>query len=431
MRDTHRRLAAVGFRPLPYLAALTAAGAALLGAAGCQRPPADATAPQQSAPPPPKEEAVRIVKPERKTVRHPIEQPGFNVEAFQETPLYAKVTGYVRKWNVDIGDHVKKGQVLAELSVPEMVVDLKQKDAAIGQANAQVKQARAAVATARAQLARARSQYERFSRSGPSGVLSTESIEESRLGSEAAQAGLEKADADVVAAEAQVEVARAARDYAQTMLEYARISAPYDGVVTQRNIYTDVFVQPGGTGARGLPLYVVDQIDPVRVFVNVPGADAPWIKDGDPVSLRLLGAGGEPFQGKITRNARSLDPHSRTLRTEIDIPNPEGKLLPGMYVQSTIVVEHRNAWTLPAAAVVTEGEQTYCYRVVDGKAVRTPLQVGLRGGGLVEVLKKQVKSPSTGEEGRWEDITGDEEVVAGDPAALSNGQPVRAAAENQ
>jgi HlyD family secretion protein len=430
MQDTHRRLAAVTFRPLPHLAVLAAAGAALLSVAGCQRPSAAATTQQQAAPPQ-KEAAVRIVKPERKKVRHPIEQPGFNIEAFQETPLNAKISGYVRKWNVDIGDRVKKDQVLAELYVPEMVVDLKQKEAAIGQANAQVKQARAAVGTARAQLARAKSQYERFSRSGPSGVLSQESVEETRLGYEAAQAGLEKAEADVAAAEALVEVAKAARDHAQTVLEYAQIRAPYDGVVTQRNVYTGVFVQPGGTGAKGLPLYVVHQIDPVRVFVNVPGADAPWIKDGDPVSLRLLGAGGELFQGKLTRNARSLDPRTRTLRTEIDIPNPEGKLLPGMYVQSSITVQHSNAWTLPAAAAVTEGDQTYCYRVVEGKAVRTPLQVGLSGGGLVEVLKKQVKSPSPGEEGRWEEITGNEEVVASDPATLSDGQPVRGAAENK
>jgi RND family efflux transporter MFP subunit len=429
MQDTHRGLAAVGFRPLPYLTVLAAAGAALLSAGGCQRP-APAATPQEQAAAPRKEAAVRVVKPERKTVRHPIEQPGFNIEAFQETPLYAKISGYVQKWNVDIGDRVKKGQVLVELYVPEMVADVRQKEAAVKQAGAQVQQANAAVLTAEAQLARAKSQYERLSQSGRTGTISQEAVEETRLGYEAARAGLEKARADVAAAEAQKGVAEAGRDSAQIMLKYAQILAPYDGVVTQRNINTDDFVLPTGTRARGLPLYTVDQIDPVRVFVNIPGADAPWIKDDDSVSLRLLGAGGTLFQGKVTRNARSLDPQTRTLRTEIDIPNPDGKLLPGMYVQSSIVVEHRDARTLPAAAVVTEGDQTFCYRVADGKAVRTPLQVGLRGGGLVEVLRKQVKSPSPGEEGRWEDVTGDEEVVA-DPATLSDGQPVRAAAEEK
>ena len=418
---------------------LAAAGAALLGlTAGCQRPSASATPAAAGGPPAagaatgePSAAAVRIVRPERKTVRHPIEQPGFNVEAFQETPLYAKITGYVRKWDVDIGDRVKKDQVLAELDVPEMVADVRQKEAAVKQASAQVQQANAAVVSARAQVARNKSQYERLSQSGRTGTISQEAVEETRLGYEAAQAALETANANVAAAEAQKGVAEASLDYAQIMLKYAQIRAPYDGVVTQRSINTGDFILPAGTGAKGLPLYTVDQIDPVRVFVNVPGADAPWIKDGDPVSLRLQGAGGELYQGKLTRNARSLDPQARTLRTEIDIPNPEGKLLPGMYVQATIGVEHRNAWTLPAAAVVTEGDRTFCCRVVDGKAVRTPLQVGLSGGGLVEVLKKQVKSPSPGEEGRWEDLTGDEEVVAGDPAALSDGQPVRGATENK
>ena len=427
MQDSHRPLATVGFRPLPCLALLAAAGAALLTAAGCQRPSAAAT-PQQPAAPPQKEAAARVVKPERKTVRHPIEQPGFNIAAFQETPLYAKISGYIHKWNVDIGDHVKPNQVLAELYVPEMEVDVQQKEAAVGQAEAQIKQARAAVLSAKAQVARAKSQYERLAQSGKTGTISQESVEETRLGYEAAQAGLETANANVAAAEAERKVAEAKRDYARTMLRYREIRAPYDGVVTQRNVNKDDFIQPGSTGAKGVPLYVVDQIDPVRVFVNVPGADAAWIHDGDPVSLRLQGAGGELFQGKVTRNARSLDPRARTLRTEIDIPNPEGKLLPGMYVQTTITVQHPHVWTLPEAAVVTEGDRTFCYRIADGKAVRTPLQVGLRGGGLVEVVKMQLAPPSAGEEAKWADVTGDEEVI-GEPGGLSDGQPVRVAAK--
>jgi RND family efflux transporter MFP subunit len=372
--------------------------------------------------------AVRVVTPERKSLSQRIEQPGFNIEAFQETPLYAKITGYVRKWGVDIGDRVQKGQVLAELHVPEMEVEVRQKGAAVRQAEAQVRQSRAAVLTAQAQLERSKSQYARLERAGQGGVLDRESVEETRLGYEASKAALEKARADVAVAEAQQEVAKANRDYAQTMLQYTQIRAPYDGVVTQRNVNTDDFVQPGGIGAKGLPLYVVDQIDPVRVFVNIPGAEAAWIKDGDPVSLRLQGAGGQLYQGKVTRNARSLDPRARTLRTEIDLPNPKGRLLPGMYVQAAITVQHPDVWTLPAAAVVTEGDQTFCYRAEGGKAVRTPLQVGLRGGGLVEVLQKQARGASPGEEGRWEAITGEEEVVvAGDAASLGDGQPVRRA----
>lgn len=409
-------------RSLPG-ALLAAAGVALLGmTAGCQRSSSAAT---PEAPPaaPQAGPTVRLDKPKRKTVVHPIEQPGFNIEAFQETRLYARITGYVRKFSVDIGDSVRKDEVLAELAVPEMEVDLRQKEAAVRQAGAQVAQARAIVLSAQAQVARSKSQYERLAKAGQSGVLDRENVEEMRLGYEAARAGLEKAQADVAAAEASVDVAKAARDYAATMLQYAQIRAPYDGVVTERNVNTGDFVQPAPTGVKGQPLFVVNQIDRVRVFVNVPGADAAWVHDGDPVSLRLQGAGGEAFQGKVTRNARSLNPQSRTLRTEIDLPNPQGKLLPGMYVQATITVQHPNVWTLPAAAVLTEGDQTFCYRVEGGKAVRTPLQVGLRGGGLVELLKQQkAASPGAGE--HWEEITGQEEIVVSDPASLSDGQPV-------
>jgi RND family efflux transporter MFP subunit len=401
-----------------------AAGAAVLAfvtlSTGCQRPPVGAVQadPQEEKAAP----EFRTVRPQHKTVRRRIEQPGFNIEAFQETPLYPKISGYVREWKADIGDDVEKGDLLVELDVPEMVVAVKQKEAALLQANAQVKQAQAAVLTAQAQVARTKSQYGRLARVGRGGMLDRENVEEARLGHEAARATLEKAKADVAAAQAAVGVARADRDYARTMLGYARLTAPFAGVVTRRNVNEGDFVRPAGTGARGQPLYVVQQIDPVRVFVNVPGAEALWLKDGDPVSLRLQGAGGELFRGKVTRNARSLDPQARTLRTEIDVPNPEGKLLPGMYVQATITVRHPNVWTLPASAVLTEGDQTFCYRVEGGKAVRTALQVGLRGGGLVEVVKKQTKAPSDEEE-HWEGFTGQEEVVS-NPVGLSDGQPV-------
>jgi RND family efflux transporter MFP subunit len=358
-------------------------------------------------------------------VRHPVLQPGFNIEAFQVTPVFPRITGYVQAWKADIGDKVAKGQLLAELHVPELVAELRQKDAAILQAKAQILQAKAGVRNAQALVERSKSQYERLAMLGQ-GALDKENIEEARLGYQAAQAGLDKAQADVAMAEAQVEVATANRDYAKAMLDYARLPAPFDGVVTQRNVNDNDFVQPAGVAGKGQPLFVVSQLDPVRVFVNVPGADAPWVKDGDAVTLQLQGAGGELLRGKVTRNARSLDPQSRTLRTEIDLPNPQGRLLPGMYVQATILIEHPNAWTLPASAVVTVGEQTFCYRVADGKAVRTPVQIGLRGGALVEVLKMQPRPVSPGAEGRWEDVTGQETVIAADVAALQDGQPVQA-----
>ena len=398
----------------------------LILAPGCNRPSVgapqtNATAPTASA------ATVQIVKPLRKTVKHQVDQPGFNIEAFQETALYSKIAGYVGKWNVDIGDPVHKNDLLAVLSVPEMNVDLNQKQAAVRQAAAQIKQSKATVLTAQAQLDRSKSQYERLARVGRTGVMDQESIDETRLGYESARAALAKAKADVETVEAQLEVAKANLDYANTMLDYAKIRAPYDGVVTQRNVNTGDLVQPAAGGAKGRAIYVVNQINPVRVFVNVPGTDAPWIKDGDAVSLEIQGAGGQVIQGRVTRNARSLNPQARTLRTEIDLPNPDGKLLPGMYVQARIIVQHENVWTLPESALVAEGDQTFCYRIEDGKAVRTPLQMGLKGNGLVEVLMKQTPVSLSSSEQQWTAINGEEEIVASDAASLTNGQPVHVA----
>jgi RND family efflux transporter MFP subunit len=404
--------------------AFSGAGLMVFGV-GCSQPSATASRPSPSQQSDNKQagQAVEVVRPLRKTVRHPIRQPGFNIEAFEQTALYPKIQGYVRQWKADIGDRVRKDQLLAKLYVPEMEVDLKRKQAAVAEAKARVRQARAAIRTARAQLERARSQYKRFTRLGKKqGVVDQESIDETKFGYHAAQAAVEKAEADEALAQAQVAVAEGDRDYVATLLKYAEVRAPFDGVVTQRNVNRDDLVRP--TGIRGKPLFVVEQTDPVRVFVNVPGADAVWIKKRNPVTLRLRGAGGEIFRGQVTRNAGVLDPQSRTLRTEIDLPNPRGKLLPGMYVQAVFTVEHPRVWTLPAAAVITEGDETFCFQVINGKVVRTPLQVGLSGGNRVEILKMWQRPTRRGRKGRWQNPTGREQVVRENVGWLKDGQKV-------
>jgi HlyD family secretion protein len=451
-----------------YLLWVAASGAASLGlglTAGCNRP---GEAPPAESPSAAEATEVAVAKPQRRTVRRLIAQPGYNIEAFQQTPVYAKIPGYVRKVRFDIGDRVRKGDVLAEVWVPEMEVELRQKEAAVRRADAEVWQARKVLAAAeadvksagalvkeaeagrlraQAQVKRARSQYERLSRAGRGGVIDQESVSETQLGFEASKAALaeveakiqsaraardasrakrDKAEADVSVAEAHLEVKRADRDHVKTLLGYTRVPAPFDGVVTRRNVDEDHFVQPAdSSGARGGPLFTVEQVDPVRVFVNVPEVDAAWVRKDDPAVIRVQGLKGQEFKGKVTRSSYSLDPRARTLRTEIDLPNAGGKLRPGMYVYATILVEHPNVWALPAAAVVTRDEETFCYRVEGGKAVRTPVQVGLSDGKWVEVLKKQAKPPRPGGDASWQDFTGEEQIVQDNAAALKDGQAVK------
>jgi RND family efflux transporter MFP subunit len=407
----------------------------LLGmVSGCNRPSA---APPEQGGAAPKTPDVKVVRPEKRDVRRPIERPGYNIEPYESTPLYAKIPGYVQKWNFDIGDRVHKGDVLAELYIPEMDVELRQKDASVGQATAEIKQADAGVVHARANLVRAKSQYERLA--SLTGVLDKDQVEEYRLGLEAAQAALVKAEADVDVAKARHKRAEADRDYVQTLLQYTKIPAPFDGVITRRNVSTRDFVQPAN-GSKGDALFVVDMVDPVRVFVNVQEMETVWVRDGQTAVFEPQSLPGQQFKGTVTRSSGALNPQNRTLRTEIDMPNPVGpdgerKLQSGMYGKVTIIAEHKNVWALPATAVVTKGDQTFCYRVENGKAVRTPIQIGLRGNEsdneIVEVVKKQSKSAKTGEEVTWESLNGEEDFIVTGAGTLNDGQPVTLASQSK
>jgi RND family efflux transporter MFP subunit len=414
------------------------------------------------------------VKPERTTLRRVVRQPGY-VEAFEQTPIFSKLAGYVRKWHADMGDRVKKGDVLAELRVPEMEVEVKQKEALVQQAEAERRQAQEMAAAAEASLKsaeakvkeaqssrlraeaeykRTKSQSERLARVGGSGVIDKEAVEEARYGFEAAEAGLaevearvksaqatrdesaaklSKAKADVSVAEAHLAVARDNQDQAKALLEYATLTAPYDAVVTHRNVNTGDFVQPP-TGTKAEPLYVVERRDVVRVVVEVPEADAAWVAKGAPSRVRVPVLNGQEFAGPVARTSYALDRTSRTLVAEVDLPNPKDRLRPGMYVTATVTAEHPDVMTLPASAVLTQGDvtqgyQSYCFLVSNGRVRRTPVEIGARGTDRVEVLKKQTRPAKSGEEGVWEDFTGQETVVRDNVSALRDGQAVTIASE--
>src|SRR5439155_2953167 len=176
----------------------------------------------------------------------------------------AKIPGYILKWNFDIGDSFNKNDVLAELYIPEMDVEVKQKEASIRQALSEIKQAESAVLRWQAELKHAESQYQRLARAGRDGVLDKEQVDETRFGFETAQAAVAKAQADVDVAKARLAVAQADRDHVQTLLQYTKVRAPFDGVVTRRTIVTGQFLQPPGGGTKAEPAFVVMRGNPVR-----------------------------------------------------------------------------------------------------------------------------------------------------------------------
>jgi RND family efflux transporter MFP subunit len=424
--------------------------------------------------------AVDVVRPERHAVRQQLGQPG-HIEAFEETPLYARIPGYIRKYHVDIGDEIKGpaggesdgkapgqgGQLLAELSVPEMVADLEQKKALATKAAEEIKQAveivKVAEAVYHSALARveeekagrlqAQAEYNRWdveyrkaAELVARGNLDQQTRDVTLFQREAAMAAKvrveakvqsaeaavkeskarwEKAKIDVQVAQARHGAAEAERDVVAAMLAYAEIRAPYNGVVMVRNINPGDFVQPA-TAGKVEPLFVVARTDRVRIFIAVPETEAVFIDKNATARIRVRGLKGEELEGKVVRTSWGVRGKERTLRTEIDLENRDGRLRDGMYAFAILTMEHKDVWTLPVAAVAVADEQPFCVRVENGKAVRTPLQLGLSDGKRVEVRKKLVGRMNGGQGGAWQDFNGAEEVVASNPGALTDGQALSA-----
>ena len=447
---------ALGLAPLAGLPVLLAFVAGWGGSA-----PAAAVAPASPGP-----TVVTTVRPERGALRHTVEQPG-QVQGFEQAPLYAKVSGYVRKLNADIGDRVKAGQVLAELSVPELEEQLHQKEALAAQARAEVENSKQTVRTAEATVGRSaaalklseagveraeasfaywRNESERAKRLLAGNSVDQSSAEQTFQQFKSAESALDESRASVALAKATLAESKAQRDQAQTMvpvaearadsaeadrkqtaalLEYTKIAAPFDGVVTRRGVDTGWLVQAPTGSTPGAPLFTVARTDVVRVFLDVPEADAAQVRDGMPAKVRVQSLQEHEFEGQVTRSSFVLDDQARTLHAEIDLPNPDGRLRPGQYAVARVTVERPGALMLPASALLTQDDQPAMMRVEDGKAVRTPVKLGSRQGTSVEVLKMQTRAPAHGEPALWEDLTGSEEVVASSPSALTDGQAVR------
>jgi RND family efflux transporter MFP subunit len=407
---------------------------------------------------------VSVVRPQWKAVRRWVEQPG-TIQAYEETQLFARIPGYVRlardnegRLVHDIGRKVagpkfdssgkelEPGETLAELVVPELVEEVRQKKALIGQAEAEVEQAVKAVASAEANIAVARAAeisaqatYERWDLEqkrieglAKKGLVTDQNRDETTRSFRAAEGQLasakaavqkatadrDRASADVKAAKSRVAVATADALHSEAILGYARIRAPYDGIVTRRKVSNGDFVQPGG--GKGDWLFTVARLDPVRVVVAVREVDAELVREKAEVKLTVQALSGPGLSGTVARTSWSLEPGSRTLRVEIDVPNKDSRVRPGMYVYARILGQSSEGWTLPVAALAKQGEGLVCFRIEEGKAVQTPVQIGRSDGQFVEVLRRQKSgSPPT-----WEAFTGDE-AVAAKAAGLTDDQAVQ------
>jgi RND family efflux transporter MFP subunit len=365
----------------------------------------------------------------------------------------------------NIGDRVKTGDVLIEMWIPDFVAQLAQKTATVSRAevriqvaesalraaDAKVETAKARIASAEAGVKRAQASYTRWeSESKRLEQLVTQRVldvqvrdetyrqfEEAAAARDQAHAMVsettsaynqsiadrDRARADVEAARAELFVAQAEEREAQVNVDYGQIKAPYPGVITQRNVSPGDYLQPGG-GANGRPLFMLEQIDPVRIFVGVPELASYFVHEGDTALIRFQAIPGVTREGKVVRSGFALEPTTRTLQTEVDILNSDGHLHPGWYVTVTIAVNRKQVWALPSNAIDFRGQQNYfVYLQIDGKPVRTQVIIGPSDDSYTEVIHKYVpgapNNPPLANTNAWPTFDGTERVLVGNLDVLA------------
>ncbi len=296
--------------------------------------------------------------------------PGQTAAWFEST-IYARVNGYVAKWLVDIGDHVKKGQLLATIETPEL-------DAELAAARSQLRVSEAQVSAREAETEFAKTTNERW-RDSPKGVVSEQEREEKK-------ADYDSAAARLYAAKAQVALDKSRVEQYSALAQFKRVSAPFDGTITERKIDVGNLVT-AGSASTTTPLYRMTQNDPLRVFVDVPqNLTEDLMKQGVPAQVRTSGSADGVFLGKIARSAQAINPQARTMRVEVDLPNANSALVPGMYVTVAFRLQPKGLVQVPAAALIfREGGARVARVNSSGKVDFVAVSIARDNGSLVEL----------------------------------------------
>jgi RND family efflux transporter MFP subunit len=327
---------------------------------------------------------VDVVHPSAEPPQSELQLPS-TLQAYIEAPIYARTTGYLRRWYKDIGSKVNKGELLADIETPEVDQELQQ--------------ARAARDQAAAQLKLAQSSAKRWENLQKMDAVSQQETDERSSSYIQGEANLNAAEANVRRLE-QLE-------------SFKHIYAPFSGVITTRNTDVGSLVN-AGNGGPTQQLFVIAQIDPIRIYVNVPEVDSPSIHKGVKVDIEVPALVGEHFTGSVVRTAESIDPATRTLNTEIDVPNPKGQLLPGSYAQVHLALKQQvQRLTVPSNALLFRAEGPRAAVVgAESKVQLRPVAIGRDFGNTVEIISGLEQSDA---------------VVVSPSDSLENGQVVRVA----
>ncbi len=461
------------------MSAVSVAFVLLAGLSGCsnQNTAAQAPAGKQAAAPvqsagSDQSVRVKIVRPKREHLKRVSTPQPAHVEPYEKTDIHAVVSGYLdtvapalspdgkpildkdgKPRLLDIGDRVKKGQVLAELSVPEMKQELVQKAALVEKARADVGQAKAASQAAEAMAAAVHAKVEevaslatkydadvRFRKGEHQRYLSLyqqnavqgdvvdkeanqlraaeaafaaakNAVVTAQANTKVEQAKQIQAAADEKAAEARLKVAQADLKHSEIMVDYASIKAPFDGVLTRRLVDTGAFIQSATTG-KARPLFALARVDRLRIVADIPEAEAGMVKIGQPAIFQLTASGGQLLTGKVVRLADALDSATRTMRVELELDVLSANLRPGMFGSGTITLaDFPDALMLPASALATGGKPSVLC-VQDGRVVRHTIEIGYNDGIRMQITRG---------------LTPDAQVIIDGKSSVREGQAVETA----
>lgn len=300
---------------------------------------------------------VAVIHPQRTPGAEEVVLPG-NMQAFIDTPIWARASGYLKTWYVDIGAHVKQGQLLAEIDAPEV--------------DQQLQQAREQLSTAQANLKLAQITADRYNN-----LFKTDSI---------AKQDVDNAVQNAAANTATVKSGQANVSRLEQLVAYEKVYAPFDGVITARNIDIGALVD-AGANTPGKELFHLASNATLRVYVSVPEVYSRAAKPGVTASLTLTEFPGRQFHGTIVRNADAIDPNSRTLLVEVDVKNPTGELLPGSYASVHLKLPSRiDAVTVPSNTLLFRSEGLRVALVRNGRTELVPVILGRDYGDRVEIV---------------------------------------------
>ncbi|HEY1950456.1 MAG TPA: efflux RND transporter periplasmic adaptor subunit [Bryobacteraceae bacterium] len=311
-------------------------------------------------------------------------------EPYQDVDLHAKVSGYIRRINVDIGDRVRIGQVIATLEVPEL-------EAQVSAAQAEVRHSQSEIIRAQSEVVRAQSNhtalhaaYTRLAQAAEQrpGLVAEQELDDARAKDQDSEAQINVAKSALEATREQLGISQADNQRVQVLSDYSVVTAPFTGVITKRYADTGSLIQAGtASNTQAMPVVRVAQSDLLRLRMPVPEADVPFIQEGGDVQIRVQ-ATGKTFTGKIIRFTRSLDPSTRTMLAEVDVPNPGLVLSPGMFAETVLGLQHRsNALTIPSQAVVQGDGRSYVLVVnAAGKVEKCNVTLGIQGADRTEIL---------------------------------------------